>query len=351
MGLFSRRSSRQQRRQRPAAVVLCAFRELTHPDPLRNFDPEHAYAYRWEVATPPSIGQWAIVDGYDRPATVIVGKVDANSFVRENGVNSLDAITGVVPVADIARAQAAAAQLDAGQRAAETAWLAHCCWAAGIHTDKPTEPVPPGFDVPPLPDETAAPANADQHGRAWWHAYKKAEELQHPQDEVERFQGLARDWFRVRDASVKAERLSSVTSTAENVDLDQAIRDVESGKDLADQPGYLLGKPMWDWLRYIEELSNAGEVEADRALALVYTLITVAEREAAVSGREPAPAYTERAAILHRKRKEYASEVAVIERWERACPPERRGPGAVQAKLAQRLIKARDLANKQSGSA
>lgn len=174
MGLFSRKSSHQQRRQHPAAVVLCAFRELTHPDPLRNFDPERAYAYRWGLATPPSIGQWAIVDGYDGPATVIVGKIGANSFVRENGVNSLDAITRLVPVADIAGAQAAAAHALAEQRAGETAWLAHCRWAAGIHTGQQTGPVPPGFEVPPLPDKTADPLIADQHGRDWWRAYKKA---------------------------------------------------------------------------------------------------------------------------------------------------------------------------------
>lgn len=344
MGLFSRKSPRRHRLQHPATVVLCTFRELAHPDPLKNFDPEYAYAYRWNLATPPFVGQWAIVDGYDGPATVIVGKVGANSFVRENGVKSLASIIRVVPVADIARAQVATAQALAKERAAETDWLERCRWAAGFQTDRPTGSVPTGLGVPSLPEETADPVIADQHGSVWWRAYKKAEELQHQQQEVERFREIARAWYRIRDASAKAERLSSVTSTAQQLDLDQAIRSVERGKDTGDLASQFLGQPLWDWLRYAEELSKSGGSEVERALALVYALITIAEREAVASGREPAPAYTERAAILHRKRREYNAEVAVIERWERACPPERRGPGEAQAKLAQRLIKARELA-------
>jgi hypothetical protein len=59
-----------------------------------------------------------------------------------------------------------------------------------------------------------------------------------------------------------------------------------------------------------------------KALDLLGALLTAAEHEAEISGREPAPAYTERAAIIHRKRRDYAAEIAVIELWEGACPPE-----------------------------
>lgn len=134
-----------------------------------------------------------------------------------------------------------------------------------------------------------------------------------------------------------------MTKVVAGRDLAQAIRDVVDGKDLGDQPGQFLGQPIWDWLRYAEDLAKDSTSQGEDALALVYALIEVAELEANVSGREPAPAYTERAAILHRKRKEYAAEVAVIERWGRACPPKKRGPAATQAKLAERLIKARAL--------
>jgi len=157
-------------------------------------------------------------------------------------------------------------------------------------------------------------------------------------------------WFRIRDTGAKNERLSAVKNVATEVDLDRKIRELTDGENFDDRPGNFLCEPMWDWLRYVEELAKGGEAEAERALDLVYALIIVAEREAAANGREPAPAYTERAAILHRKRKEYEREVAVLERWEIACPPERRGPGALQPKLAQRLVKARELAKKKSGS-
>lgn len=328
-------------------MVLCAFRELTNPEPLRNFDPEHAYAYRWALPTLPAVGQWAMVEGYDGPSTIIVGAIGVNSYVEEFGVGSLDSITRLVPTANIQRARAAVEKKLADQRAAETIWLAHCRWVAGIDASEPADPLPAGFDIPALPMESEGSTSAGWHGSSWWRAYKKAEELQRSGAEVERFRDIARSWFRIRDASMRAEQVSSVKIVAQSADLDRVIRDVASGADLGDQPGHLLGKPMWDWLRYVEELSKAGEPETSKALALVYALIVVAEKEASISGREPAPAYTERAAILHRKRKEYSQEVAVLERWEKACPPERRGPGALQSKLAQRLTKARELANKQ----
>ncbi|WP_344411997.1 hypothetical protein [Amycolatopsis minnesotensis] len=291
------------------------------------------------------------MDRHDGPATIVVGAIGVNSYVKKVGVDSLASITRLVPRADVEKARALAAQKLADERAAETTWLAHCRWVAGIDTSAPTAPLPAGFDKPQLPRETDGPDSAHQHGSSWWRAYKKAEELQHPTAESERFKDIARAWYRIRDTSAKAEQLSSVRSVADGVDLDQAIRDLENGKDLEDQPGSFLGRPMWDWLRYVEELAKAGEPADNKALPLVYALIVVAEREAKTSGREPAPAYTWRAAILHRKRKEYREEVAVLERWEAACPPERRGPGEMQPKLAQRLIKARELANKHSASA
>ncbi|ALG06957.1 hypothetical protein AOZ06_08490 [Kibdelosporangium phytohabitans] len=289
-----------------------------------------------------------MVEGHDGPSTVIVGAVGVNSYVEECGVDSLESITRLVSTADIQRAQAAVEEKLADQHAAETIWLAHCRWVAGIDASEPADPLPAGFDIPPLPTESEGSASADQHGSGWWRAYKKAEELQRSEAEIARFSDIARSWFRIRDASTRAEQVSSVKIVAHSADFARVIRDVASGADLGDQPGHLLGKPMWDWLRYAEELSKADEPETSKALPLVYALIVVAEKEATISGREPAPAYTERAAILHRKRKEYSQEVAVLERWEKACPPERRGPGAQQSKLARRLTKARELANKHT---
>jgi len=97
-----------------------------------------------------------------------------------------------------------------------------------------------------------------------------------------------------------------------------------------------------DWIPTLDKLRT--EKKDDAALGILLECVDAAERVARVIGREPAPGYTERAAVIYHRRKEYAAEIAIIERWEAACPPERRGPGATQERLAKRLARARDLA-------
>lgn len=112
-------------------------------------------------------------------------------------------------------------------------------------------------------------------------------------------------------------------------------------RELEDLAGQVDGKLYIDWILTLNDLRSNGEDAA--AEALLWKLVTAAERAADVSGREPAPAYTERLAIIMHRQSRYAEEVALIERWEAACPPERRGPGTRQSKLAKRLAKARVL--------
>ena len=108
-----------------------------------------------------------------------------------------------------------------------------------------------------------------------------------------------------------------------------------------DAASQVRGRHYVDWVPTLDELRSEGR--AEEALKLLLEIIDAAERAAVVSGREPAPGYTERAAVIYRGRGDYAAEVAIIERWEAACPPERRGPGAAQGRLAKRLGKARAL--------
>jgi hypothetical protein len=49
-----------------------------------------------------------------------------------------------------------------------------------------------------------------------------------------------------------------------------------------------------------------------------------------------APWYTEQAAIILRKRGQHAGEIAILKRYLAGCPD-----GPAQAKMAERLIKAR----------
>lgn len=79
----------------------------------------------------------------------------------------------------------------------------------------------------------------------------------------------------------------------------------------------------------IKQLKRDGKLE--EALALCYAAIEGAE--AARDGREPAPWYTEQAAIIHRKRGEGEAEAAVLRRWLAACPLERRIGSQIQERL------------------
>jgi hypothetical protein len=110
---------------------------------------------------------------------------------------------------------------------------------------------------------------------------------------------------------------------------------------LGDEAAQVHGRHYVDWVPTLDWLRH--EHRDDEALALLTEIIPAAEREARIIGREPAPGYTERAAIIYRRRGDYPAEVAVIERWQAACPPQQRGAGATQDRLAWRLARAREL--------
>jgi hypothetical protein len=79
----------------------------------------------------------------------------------------------------------------------------------------------------------------------------------------------------------------------------------------------------------IRELKRQGRLE--EALTLCYGAIQAAENDR--DGREPAPAYTIEAAIIHRKLKQRDKEIAVLQRWLKLCPPSKRD----DSRVAQRL--------------
>ena len=69
----------------------------------------------------------------------------------------------------------------------------------------------------------------------------------------------------------------------------------------------------------IQQLKWEGRLE--EALRLCYTAIEGAEHEAIQEGTQPAPWYTEQAAIILRKLKRPHEEEAVLRRWIHQCPP------------------------------
>lgn len=108
--------------------------------------------------------------------------------------------------------------------------------------------------------------------------------------------------------------------------------------------GQVRGKHYTEWVDTIRQLKRDGI--ADEALELLLECVGAAERDR--DGREPAPAYTLMAAVIYRQRKNYAAEVAILERWHASCPAASRGPGTSQEELAARLTKARELLARQS---
>ncbi|KQO98322.1 hypothetical protein [Leifsonia sp. Leaf264] len=128
---------------------------------------------------------------------------------------------------------------------------------------------------------------------------------------------------------------------AAGTSVEAKLVDYEALQKAEDQASKVRGKHYTEWGDDLDRLRKDGP--EDEYLALVLDCVDGAERAAKVNGREPAPAYTERAAVVYRRRKDYAAEVAVLQRWEDVCPPERRGPGATQPKLLVRKAKALEL--------
>lgn len=81
----------------------------------------------------------------------------------------------------------------------------------------------------------------------------------------------------------------------------------------------------------IKQLKRNGHLED--ALVLCYAAIDGAEANR--EGREPAPWYTEQAAIIHRKLGQRDKEIAALERWLAACPPERRDGSRIKERLSK----------------
>jgi hypothetical protein len=93
--------------------------------------------------------------------------------------------------------------------------------------------------------------------------------------------------------------------------------------------GMVNGVHYLELIEPIKQLKREGRLE--EALTLCTAAIEGAENGR--EGREPAPWYTEQAAIIHRKLGQRDEEVAVLTRWLRLCPPERREGSGIKARL------------------
>lgn len=101
------------------------------------------------------------------------------------------------------------------------------------------------------------------------------------------------------------------------------------------QPGFHRGRHYTEWVDTVKAHKRAGR--DTQALDLLEHLMNAVEAEFDANGLAPAPWYYEQAAILYRKRRDFAAEVAILERFA-AIDPSR-----VNDKLAARLRRARQL--------
>jgi hypothetical protein len=93
------------------------------------------------------------------------------------------------------------------------------------------------------------------------------------------------------------------------------------------------------YTEYVDEVRKLKKTDPAAAEELLLHLVEVVEAEATALRWKPAPWYFEHVAILRRKRKDYAGEVAILERHERWYPD--------GGKFAERLRKARALQESQ----
>lgn len=138
-------------------------------------------------------------------------------------------------------------------------------------------------------------------------------------------------WFRSKKDSAIAERIH------------QKLIELAKEHPIV-KPGYYDGRHFTTYVRDFETLKRKGDFQ--ELENLLVELIKATEADSEANGWGVAPAYYNELAILYRKQKEYYKEVAVLERFAR----QKHAPGAMPAKLLERLVKAKALAASQTKS-
>lgn len=127
---------------------------------------------------------------------------------------------------------------------------------------------------------------------------------------------------------------SQAKALASHQDRSELVRNaLAEGGPRADtfRAGLVNGIHYLELVEPIKQLKRDGRLE--EALTLCHAAIDAAESSR--EGREPAPWYSEQAAIIHRKLGQRDEEIAVLTRWLAACPPERREGSRIHARLAK----------------
>lgn len=134
----------------------------------------------------------------------------------------------------------------------------------------------------------------------------------------------------ITTAQATAERIASTRRM-----VDDALTSTSKERAQSMREGMVGDYHFLETVEPIKQLKREGRYE--EALTLCYGAIAAAER--AAEGRSPALFYTEQAAIIHRKLGQRDKEAAVLQRWLRACPPDKRAGSDIQARLDKLLAK------------
>ena len=106
---------------------------------------------------------------------------------------------------------------------------------------------------------------------------------------------------------------------------------------MADRPGYFDGRHFTEYVETINSLKRGQRT--DEVIALLLKCVDATEAESHWEGCGVAPGYYQQLAIIYRKEKRFADEVSILERYDR----QKKAPGSLPPKLADRLLKAREL--------
>ncbi len=103
------------------------------------------------------------------------------------------------------------------------------------------------------------------------------------------------------------------------------------------KPRFVGGRHYTEHVEEVKALKRAGRL--NEAEELLLKLVATVEEEARAQGWGVAPWYYEQPAIIYRRRKDYAAEVAILKRYM-AQP---HAPGVGPQKLSERLKKVQHL--------
>lgn len=127
---------------------------------------------------------------------------------------------------------------------------------------------------------------------------------------------------------------SKAKAMAQHGGRQEMVRDAVAGggsRAVQFERGMVNGVHYLELVEPIKALKREGRLE--EALTLCFAAIEGAE--GAREGREPAPFYTEQAAIVFRKLGRRDDEIAVLRRWLKLCPPEHREGSRIGERLAK----------------